>query len=133
MKPPKTYVVTVNGERYSVIVEEAPDGGGTINPAAVSAPKSEPKQATVTAPVPAPPAPKADTNGNQVVSPLPGTLVSYKVKVGDVVAKNDVVAVVEAMKMENDIVTPHGGRVLALCVSPGTAVAVSDALLTVEE
>lgn len=106
----KNYVITVNGNAYDVTVEEA---GGEVS-APVAAPKAAaPKKA---------PAPKAAAGGTPINAPMRGTIVDIKVKVGDKVSNGTVVAVLEAMKMENDIVSDKDGVVAAICVNKGESV-----------
>ncbi len=107
----KNYVITVNGNAYDVTVEEA---GGEV-----SAPAAAPKAA---APKKAAPAPKAAVGGIPINAPMRGTIVDIKVKVGDKVSNGTVVAVLEAMKMENDIVSDKDGVVAAVCVNKGESV-----------
>ncbi len=103
----KKYSIKVNGVAYEVEVE---DMGGTSTPAP-AAPAAAPAPA---APAPAPaPAPQA-AGGKKVVAPMPGTLVSIKVNVGDKVTKDTVVAVLEAMKMENEIFAGVEGTVASV-------------------
>lgn len=106
----KNYVITVNGNAYDVTVEEA--GGEVSAPAAPKA--AAPKKAA--------PAPKAAAGGTPINAPMRGTIVDVKVKVGDKVSNGTVVAVLEAMKMENDIVSDKDGVVAAICVNKGESV-----------
>lgn len=108
----KNYVITVNGTAYDVTVEEA--DGGAAAPAA--APKAAPKKAA------AAPKKAAAAGGTPVNAPMRGTIVDVKVKVGDKVTNGTVVAVLEAMKMENDIVSDKDGVVAAICVNKGESV-----------
>lgn len=107
----KNYTITVNGNAYDVTVEE--NGAGSA-PAA-SAPAA-PKAAAPK------PAPKAAAGGAPINAPMRGTIVDVKVKVGDKVTNGTVVAVLEAMKMENDIVSDKDGVVASICVNKGEAV-----------
>ncbi len=107
----KNYVITVNGNAYDVTVEEA---GGEVSAPAAAAPKAAaPKKA---------PAPKPAAGGTPVNAPMRGTIVDVKVKVGDKVTNGTVVAVLEAMKMENDIVSDKDGVVASICVNKGESV-----------
>lgn len=108
----KNYTITVNGTAYDVTVEEAE--GGAAAPAA--APKAAPKKAA------AAPKKAAAAGGTPVNAPMRGTIVDVKVKVGDKVTNGTVVAVLEAMKMENDIVSDKDGVVAAICVNKGESV-----------
>jgi len=127
----KTYTITVNGNVYNVTVEE-----GTVSaPAAAPAPVA--KAAPAPAPAPAPAAaPKAapaaaGTAGNiKVNSPMPGKIISIKAKIGDKVKKGDVILILEAMKMENEIVAPSEGTVASINVNPGQSVEAGTLLAT---
>lgn len=108
----KNYTITVNGTAYDVTVEE--NGAGASAPAAAPAPKAaDPKKAA---------APKAAAGGAPINAPMRGTIVDVKVKVGDKVSNGTVVAVLEAMKMENDIVSDKDGVVAAVLVNKGDSV-----------
>lgn len=109
----KNYTITVNGNAYDVTVEE--NGAGSAPAAA--APAAAPKAA---APKSAPKA--AAAGGTPINAPMRGTIVEVKVKVGDKVTNGTVVAVLEAMKMENDIVSDKDGVVASICVNKGEAV-----------
>ena len=121
----KKYNVTVNGTVYEVTVEEA---DGTAAPA--SAPASAP--AAPAAPKAAPAAPKAaaPAGGKTVNAPMPGTILKMNVKVGDTVKPNDLVCILEAMKMENEIFANEGGTVKAVNAPQGASVNSGDAIIT---
>ena len=123
----KNYRVTVNGVAYDVVVEEL--NGSVAAPAPVAAPAAAPVAAPKAAPAPAA-APKASGNAGAtaVKAPMPGTLIKVNVKVGDAVKKGDVLCVLEAMKMENDIMAPADGVVASVEVAQGASVA-TDAVL----
>ena len=116
----KRYNVTVNGVVYDVVVEEVAAGAA---PAPVAAPA--PAAAPAAAPAPAGPAGATTVN-----APMPGTIVRVNVKPGDAVKKGDVLAVLEAMKMENDICSPADGTVATVAVSQGASVATDEVLVT---
>ena len=122
----KTYNITVNGVTYTVDVEEV---GATSAPAA--APVVAPAAAPV-APKAAPAAPKAAPKGSagavSVKAPMPGNIMKVNCKVGASVKKGDVLIVLEAMKMENDICAPQDGVVASVEVAQGATVE-TDALL----
>lgn len=124
----KKYNITVNGNTYEVIVEEA---GSVSAPVTYSAPVAAPVAAPTAAPKAAPAAPKAApqaAGSAKVTSPMPGTILEVKVSVGQQVKKGDVICVLEAMKMENDICAPEDGTVASVEVSQGATVE-TDALL----
>lgn len=108
--------VTVNGTGYKVEMENAPA-------APAAAPKSEPAAAPApVAAAPAAPAAKAAGEGQTVTSPLPGVIIEVSVKEGQAVKAGQKVAVIEAMKMENEIQAPADGTVTAILVGKGDSV-----------
>ena len=121
----KNYRITVNGNVYDVAVEEL---GGNVSAAPVMSAPVAP--VPVAAPVAAPaPAAKASGAGSvKIPAPMPGKVLSIKVKVGDTVKKGDVMMILEAMKMENEIVALADGTVASIDVSEGAAVEASDVL-----
>ena len=118
----KTYNITVNGVTYTVEVEEV---GATA-----AAPVAAPAAAPVAAPKAAAPAPKATgaAGAVSVKAPMPGNIMKVNCKVGASVKKGDVLVVLEAMKMENDICAPQDGVVASVEVAQGASVE-TDALL----
>ena len=125
----KKYNVTVNGVTYEVLVEET-DSASASAPAAAPAPAAP-------APAPAAPkaaAPKAAPAGAQgsikVTAPMPGTILKMNVKVGDTVKANDLVCVLEAMKMENEIFAKEGGTVKSVDAPQGASVSSGDVIIT---
>ena len=124
----KTYKVTVNGTAYEITLE-AVDAASVATPAPAPAPAT----ATATAPVAAPaaPAPVANAGGETVNAPMPGNILSVKVSVGTQVKKGDVLVVLEAMKMENDIISPCDGTVTSVGVTNGTSVETGAVLCTI--
>ena len=115
----KTYRVNVNGTNYEIQVEE-------ISASEVkSAPAQVPAQAPAAAPVAAP------AGGEAVNSPMPGTILSVNVKAGDAVKAGDVLMILEAMKMENEICAPCDGTVASVSVNQGATVETGTALCTI--
>ena len=110
----KNLRITVNGVVYDVQVEEL---DGT---AAVSTPASVPAAAPKASP--APKAAPAAADGEPVKSPMPGTILSVPVKAGQSVKTGDVLVVLEAMKMENEIKAGRDGVVASVAVSKGESV-----------
>ena len=113
----KNYRITVNGTAYDVAVEEL---GAGAAPAATAAP------APVAAAAPA--APAAAAGSIEVAAPMPGKILNVKASVGTAVKKGDVILILEAMKMENDVVAPEDGTVASINVSAGDAVEAGDVL-----
>lgn len=120
------YVVTLNGKNYEVEVTECDAVLLNVSDA-VAAPA--PVAAPVAAAPAAAPAPAAVAgDGTKVPSPMPGTILSVNVTVGQAVKTGDVLMVLEAMKMENDIVAPCDGTIKQLLVNKGSTVNTDDVL-----
>jgi glutaconyl-CoA decarboxylase len=122
----KRYKITVNGTNYDVQVEEL-GGSGSVQAPAPAAPV-----AAAAAVAPAAPAVQAapSAGGASVVkAPMPGTLMAYRVAVGQAVRKGEVILILEAMKMENEIVAPSDGVVKALRAAEGASVNTGDVLI----
>lgn len=123
--------VTVNGVKFDVEMKQPISVGKTLAPKPV-APKPVAAKVQGTAPAPAPkPAPVKAGEGTAVASPLPGTITAINVKVGDAVAVGDVVIVLEAMKMQNNIEAETAGTVTAIMANVGEAVPEGAPLLTI--
>lgn len=129
----RKFNITVNGNTYEVDVEEV---GGVQTAAPVATPVA-PAPAPAAAPAPAPkaaPAPAPASNGaagaTKVTAPMPGTIVSIKVNVGDKVESGTLVAVLEAMKMENEIFAGSDGVIASVNANAGDAVNTGDVLVT---
>lgn len=126
------YVVTINGKKYDVEVEKV---SGGYKPMSMSTPAAAPVPAPAPVATPAPaPAPKAaapaSAGSSVVTSPMPGTILGVKVAAGDTVKSGQVVVILEAMKMENEIVAPADGVVESVSVKVGDTVD-TDATLVV--
>ncbi len=118
----KNLKITVNGVSYDVQVEET-DGTSSVSaPAAVSTAtpkKTAPKKTAAPA-----------TGGEPIKSPMPGTIVNVKVSAGQAVKSGDVLVILEAMKMENEIKSPRDGSVASVSVNKGESVDTGAILLT---
>lgn len=116
----KNYTITVNGNVYEVTVEEGEAGAAAVQapvkPAA--APKAAPKKAAAAA------------GSIQVIAPMPGKILGVKAKVGEKVKKGQVVLILEAMKMENEIVAPEEGTIASIEVNEGASVEAGAVLAT---
>lgn len=120
----KNYTITVNGNVYEVTVEEGFTGKA-------SAPAARPAAPAPAAPAPAPapaapaaPAPAAAPAAGSITvsAPMPGKILGVKTSVGAAVKKGQVILILEAMKMENEIVAPEDGTVASVNVSVGEMV-----------
>ena len=141
------YVATINGKKYEVEVEKLEaykslDRNGVAAPAAPVLPASAPVQrpaapapvAAAPAPAPAPaaaPAPKvaAPAGATTVEAPMPGKILNIKVSEGQAVKFGEVVVIMEAMKMETEIVAPADGTVSKILVKAGDSVDTGAALV----
>ena len=130
----RKFNITVNGVSYEVEVEEV--GAGFAAPVAASvaaapvaaAPKAAAPVAAAPAAAPKAAAPAPVANGLKVVSPMPGTILDVKVSQGAAVKKGDILMILEAMKMENEIVAPEDGTVAQVNVQKGASVNSGDVL-----
>ena len=120
----KNYRITVNGTAYDVAVEELGVGSAPVAKAPVA--KAAPAAPT------APAAPKAAPAAGSVVvsAPMPGKILGIKANAGQAVKKGDVILVLEAMKMENEVVAPEDGTVAGVNVAVGDMVEAGDTLAT---
>lgn len=124
----KKYNINVNGTMYEVEVEEVGSTNTTASaPIVQSAPKMAPKAASK-APKAAPKA--APAGAGDIAAPMPGTVIDIKVKEGQNVNAGDVVMILEAMKMENEIVASSAGKISKIHVEKGAAVVTDQALIT---
>ena len=133
------YVVTLNGKNYEVEVTEtdAIVTGITEVPVmvatapAVAAPVVAPAEAPKAEEAPAAPVPPAapTASGTQVKAPMPGSILAVKATVGQAVKAGDILVVLEAMKMENDITAPCDGTIKEIVVAKGTTVNTDDVLI----
>lgn len=128
----RKFLINVNGNAYEVEVEEL-TGAQASAPAPVSAPAAKP---AAPAPAPAvapaaPAAPKASAAGEQVTSPMPGNILEISVKVGDQVKAGDLLCILEAMKMENEILAPCDGSVVDVHTQKGATVDSGDLLFVI--
>lgn len=130
----KKYIITVNGTKYEVVVEDAnpnevytPKAAPAAAPVPVDTPKAAPAPAVAPAPTPA----AVPADGTKVTAPLPGTVLKLIAKSGQTVKAGDVLCVIEAMKMENDIVAPVDGTVASVSVSEGASVNSGDLLYVI--
>lgn len=131
----KKFLIKVDGVAYDVEVEET----GAVQGEAVAAPAAKPAPVK---PAPAKPAAKqqaaapksaaAPAGSENVEAPMPGTIMSVNVDAGDEVKQGQVLCVLEAMKMENEIVSPRDGVVASVNTSKGASVKAGDPLISLE-
>ena len=118
----KNYTITVNGKSYEVTVEERGGASAPVRPVA-SAPVAPVAKAA--------PASSGSEGRVKVVAPMSGKILGVKVSVGQAVKKGEVVAVLEAMKMENDIVALEDGTIASINVNVGDSVETNQTLVTI--
>lgn len=120
----KNYRITVNGAAYDVAVEEMGEGAAASTPAPAAAPKpAAPKAA---------PAAAAGAGAIKINSPMPGNILSVKASAGQAVKKGDVLMILEAMKMENEICAPQDGTIASVQAAAGDSVESGDVLVTMD-
>ena len=113
----RRFRVNVNGNEYDITVEEIDAAAAKAAPVPKSAP----------APTPA----AAPAGGEAVKAPMPGTILKVNVKNGDAVKKGDVLMILEAMKMENEIMAPCDGKVTSVAVTQSASVESGSLLCTI--
>lgn len=118
----KKYNVTVNGTAYEITLE-------AVDASEVNTTPTAPVQTAT--PAAAPAAAPAPAGGETINAPMPGTILSVNVQNGSVVKKGDVLMILEAMKMENEISSPVDGTVTSVCVAQGAAVDTGAVLCTI--
>jgi biotin carboxyl carrier protein len=116
----KTYRVTVEGQTYDVVVEEVPAGAARSDPPA--------PRATAAPPV----TDLQERKEHRVVAPMPGKVVALKVRRGDRVASGTALLVLDAMKMENDLLSSADGTVKSVAATVGASVNTGDLLMVIE-
>lgn len=127
----RKFKIAIDGKEYLVEMEEI---GGVQQP--VQAPVAAAPAAPVAAPAeqaaPAPAAaPVSAASGDAMTAPMPGTILRVLVNIGDEVKENQPLMILEAMKMENEVVANHAGKVAGIHVNQGQVVNAGDALITI--
>lgn len=134
----KQYIIRVNGKAYDVEVEEVKSAGtskptATVSPAPAGKTVSNPSRADESKPSSSPSRPETTpVSDRQVTSPMAGTIVKILVDTGDAVSQGDVLLVLEAMKMENDVMADDDGIIRTVDVGVGQIVNAGDLLMTFE-
>ena len=132
----KQYKITVNGKLYDVSVEEVGEILGGVHASKTVSTFVNPNNATNTnnekqiSDKPQNSIP-IDENAISVKAPMPGTILSFTVSVGDTVSEGQVVAILEAMKMENELTAPASGKVKSIHVEKGSSVIENQVILQI--
>lgn len=121
----KNYTITVNGNVYEVTVEENAQGAASLQ-----APAPAAAQTKAPAPAAKPAAAKGPQGGIKVEAPMSGKILGVKAQVGQAVKRGEVLLILEAMKMENDIVAPQDGTVASINCAAGDTVETGAVLAT---
>lgn len=136
----KKFKYKINGKEYEVAVDKMEETqaevtvNGTSYTVELEKPKVEESAPKIQRPVSTGASaskPSAGSSAGSVKSPLPGIIVDIKVKAGDEVKKGQVIAILEAMKMENNIASPIDGKVTEINVNPGDSVLEGVTILTI--
>ncbi|MBP3442753.1 MAG: biotin/lipoyl-binding protein [Clostridia bacterium] len=122
------YEVFLNNKKYEIEVDES---SVALKSVSAAVPAVAPAPVAAPAPSAAPSAPVSNTEGTSVVSPMPGSILSVNVTQGQSVRAGEVLIVLEAMKMENDIVAPSDGIVKQIFVTKGTTVDTDQVLVII--
>ncbi|MGI6328182.1 MAG: biotin/lipoyl-containing protein [Dethiobacteria bacterium] len=139
----KKYKVYVNGQPYEVVVEEMNEQktfstapADTKIQQTVTPPEAQkapaPQTATATKPSPIEKPQSKSGEGFPVVAPMPGSIIDIKVNIGDNVNEGDVLILLEAMKMENEVTAPASGVVKSIAVQKGASVNTGDIMVVIE-
>ncbi len=128
----RKFMITVNGKSYEVCAEEIKDGSAMpVMPVApVAAPA--PVAAAPAAPAAAPKAAATPAGAEVVSAPMPGTILQVKVAAGQAVKEGDILFILEAMKMENEILAPKDGTVATVSATKGASVKAGDTLCAIQ-
>ncbi len=117
----RKFIVNVNGSSYEIEVEEIAAGAAPVAAPAAAAPVAAPVAAA---------APIAASAGQEAMeSPMPGNILDVRVKPGDSVKSGSVLLILEAMKMENEILAPRDAKIVAVNVAKGSTVNSGDVLV----
>lgn len=129
----KKYKISVNGKQYEVDVEEVgSEKAKTMEVNKIEKPEEkEPESETKKDKKPEPVS-KGDVGSEKINAPMPGTVLSVNVQVGQDVTKGDLLCVLEAMKMENDIISPRDGKIASVNTGKGASVNAGDLLISLE-
>ncbi len=125
------YIVVLNGKKYEVEVEKGNATAVYAGKAEPMAPAAAPAAPAAPAPVQAAPAAPAGA-GDPVKSPMPGTILDVRVSANQAVKEGDILFILEAMKMENEIVAPRAGTITSVTVTKGSTVQTDQVIATLQ-
>jgi len=130
----RKFVINVNGNSYEVEVEEVKGVAQTKEQSAPVARPAAPTPVAASAPTPAPAKKEVAVSAGQEVieAPMPGSILKVLVSEGQVIKAGDILLILEAMKMENEILSPRDGKVVKVATSAGTSVNSGDKLIVLE-
>ncbi len=134
----RRFRLTINGVMYEVEAEELDGAASTAIPSAVVAPplptptENIVRKPQIPEPAGSPTKPRGEGNGITVEAPLPGAVLDVRAGVGQSVVQGQIIVILEAMKMENEITSPIAGKIAALHVQKGDTVSAQDPLFRVE-
>lgn len=114
------YRVNVNGNAYEIAIEE------------ITADEAKKASAPAVAPAASAPSAPVSAGATTVNAPMPGTILSVNVSAGATVKEGDVLMILEAMKMENEIMAPKSGKIASVNVSKSSSVKTGDVLCVIE-
>ncbi|MGB9341776.1 biotin/lipoyl-containing protein [Trichococcus sp.] len=124
----RKFRIKINEKEYMVEMEEFGAPAVAAAPAQVAAPVAAPVAAAAPAPTPV----VGSGEGDPITAPMPGKILDIKVNVGDVVTENQVLAVLEAMKLENEIVAPRAGTITAVIATKGAPIDVGQTIVIIQ-
>ena len=139
----RKFTIKVNGIAYEVEVEEGGSFAGSAPATVIAAPAAPAAPIAPAVPAAAPAAPAAPvakaaapaggkTGSETIKAPMPGTILGIQTAVGDTVKKSQVLCILEAMKMENEIVSPRDGVIAGIHTTKGASVNAGDLLISLE-
>ena len=128
----RKFRIKINNKEYLVEMEELTPQGVTQSVPDQSTPSVQSVPTEQAAPAPVAVAQQGTSEGIRVEAPMPGNILNVFVKVGDVVKENDPLVILEAMKMENEIVSPINGTITSVAVTKGVAIDVAELIVTVK-
>ncbi|WP_320163181.1 acetyl-CoA carboxylase biotin carboxyl carrier protein subunit [uncultured Trichococcus sp.] len=128
----RKFKIAIDGKEYLVEMEEIGGVPQSVQAPVAAAPVAAPAAAPAEQAAPAPvAAPVSAASGDAMTAPMPGTILRLLVNIGDEVKENQPLMILEAMKMENEVVANHAGKVAGIHVNQGQVVNAGDALITI--